>query len=344
MKTILLVEDEAGHAELMRRALVDADYAVTVTASLAEARAAIAQQLPDLALTDHNLPDGAGSALIAQVAGGFPILLMTAHGDEHLAVQAIKAGALDYLVKSPAMFADLPHTVERALREWKLEMERRQMLRALRDSEERYRRITEGLTDYLYSVRVEAGRTVATIHSLACVAVTGYTAQEFAADPFLWLRMIVPDDRDRIAANVQRVLAGEQPPPMEHRIVRKDGNTRWVSDTPILHRDIAGRLASYDGVVRDITERKEAEAAREHLIASLQHALANVKTLTSLLPICSGCKKIRDDGGYWNQVESYLAQHAGTRFTHGMCPDCIEKYFPGVNDPEPFKPDSPTKR
>ena len=99
----------------------------------------------------------------------------------------------------------------------------------------------------------------------------------------------------------------------------------------------------YDGVVRDITERKEADAAREHLIASLQHALANVKTLTSLLPICSGCKKIRDDSGYWNQVESYLAQYAGTRFTHGMCPDCIEKYFPGARDPDPPSPERPPR-
>lgn len=343
MKTLLLVEDETGHAELMRRALAEADYTVAVAGTLAEARTVIARQPPDLALTDHNLPDGAGTELIAHVAGGFPILLMTAHGDEHLAVHAIKAGALDYLVKSPAMFADLPHTVERAMREWGLEMERRQVLRALRDSEERYRRITEGLTDYLYSVRVEAGRTIGTIHSVACVAVTGYTAPEFAADPSLWARVIVPDDRERVAAYGQRILMGAQLQPIEHRIVRKDGCIRWVSDTPILHRDLNGRLAGYDGVVRDITERKEAEAAREHLIASLQHALANVKTLTSLLPICSGCKKIRDDSGYWNQVESYLAQYAGTRFTHGMCPDCLREYFPGFTDPEPPNPGSPTQ-
>ena len=343
MKTLLLVEDEAGHAELMRRALEDADYTVVVAGSLAEARGVLTKQRTHLALVDYHLPDGEGGEFIASVAGTFPVVMMTAHGDEHLAVHAIKSGALDYVVKSPAAFAELPHTVERALREWGLALERRQALRALHESEERYRRIAEGLTDYLYTVRVEAGQAAGSSHGLACVAVTGYTAQEFAADPHLWMRMIVPEDRERVEAAVRRVLAGEQIPPMEHGIVRKDGATRWVSDTPILHRDPAGRLTGYDGVIRDITERKEAEAAREHLIASLQHALANVKTLTSLLPICSGCKKIRDDGGYWSQVESYLTQHAGARFTHGMCPDCIEKYFPGVSGVEPFSPDGSIK-
>lgn len=62
----------------------------------------------------------------------------------------------------------------------------------------------------------------------------------------------------------------------------------------------------------------------------LRTALAEIKTLHGLLPICCSCKKIRDDQGYWNQVESYLAQHAGMKFTHGYCPDCLEKFFPGT--------------
>ncbi len=328
MKNILVVEDESGHAELIVRALADADYTAVVVCTLAEARAEIARQTPLLALVDHNLPDGAGRELMSLAAGVFPVVTMTAHGDELLAVQAIKSGAVDYVVKSPEAFSELPHTIERALRDWNLDLERRQMQQALRESEERYRRITEGLTDYLYSVRVAEGRAVSTTHAAACVAVTGYLAEEFALDPYLWFNMIVPEDRARVTIQTQRILAGVQVPPMEHRIVRKDGVTRWVIDTPILHRDPVGGIVSYDGVVRDITERKEAEAAREHLITSLQHALANVKKLAGLLPICAGCKQIRDDKGYWNQVETYIEEHTGTRFTHGMCPDCLKKYFP----------------
>lgn len=70
------------------------------------------------------------------------------------------------------------------------------------------------------------------------------------------------------------------------------------------------------------------EAEREQLIAELQDALAKVKTLSGLLPICAWCKKIRNDGGYWQAVEQYISEHSDADFTHGICPDCLEKYFP----------------
>ncbi|MEI7733742.1 MAG: hypothetical protein WCO56_29525, partial [Verrucomicrobiota bacterium] len=78
-------------------------------------------------------------------------------------------------------------------------------------------------------------------------------------------------------------------------------------------------------------ERMSAEAERDHLIQDLQHALAHVKSLSGLLPICAGCKKIRDDKGYWNQVESYITKHSEATFTHGLCPDCSKQYFPDLD-------------
>jgi hypothetical protein len=66
---------------------------------------------------------------------------------------------------------------------------------------------------------------------------------------------------------------------------------------------------------------------RERLISELQEALAKVKTLSGLLPICSYCKKIRDDQGYWHQVDSYIKRHSLANFTHGFCPDCTKQYF-----------------
>lgn len=80
-------------------------------------------------------------------------------------------------------------------------------------------------------------------------------------------------------------------------------------------------------VFENITERKQAEAEREQLIQDLQNALANVKSLSGLLPICASCKKIRDDKGYWSQVESYIQKHSEAKFSHGMCPDCAEKWY-----------------
>lgn len=71
---------------------------------------------------------------------------------------------------------------------------------------------------------------------------------------------------------------------------------------------------------------------KEKLIAELNEAIANVKTLRSLLPICANCKKIREDDGYWSQVDTYIASHTGTTFSHGICPDCLRKLYPEIAD------------
>jgi PAS domain S-box-containing protein len=96
--------------------------------------------------------------------------------------------------------------------------------------------------------------------------------------------------------------------------------------TTIAGRDgsVAGRLV----VIRDITARREVEIEREHLIGELQKALADIHTLRGLLPICAGCKKIRDDQGYWQGLEQYLSEHTEVQFSHGLCPDCLGKYNP----------------
>ena len=152
--------------------------------------------------------------------------------------------------------------------------ERKRMEKALRENEARYKRITEGLTDYQYTVRIENGRSVETTQSPACVTVTGYTPEELAANPHLWIQMVVPEDRDLVMKHVRQILAGKDAPPIEHRIIRKNGETRWISDTTILFRDASGKLMSYDGVIKDITERKLAEAALRQLNEELENKVA----------------------------------------------------------------------
>ena len=83
------------------------------------------------------------------------------------------------------------------------------------------------------------------------------------------------------------------------------------------------------------TARKQTVVERDHLIQDLQKALANVKALSGLLPICAGCKKIRDDQGYWSQVECYVQEHSEATFTHGLCPDCIKKWYPELEEASP---------
>jgi len=92
-----------------------------------------------------------------------------------------------------------------------------------------------------------------------------------------------------------------------------------------LNRKVAEKTAS---LRVEVQERRQAEQEKEVLITELQKALDEVKTLSGLLPICSTCKKIRDDKGYWNQIENYIGEHSEAQFTHSICPDCLVKHYP----------------
>ena len=109
----------------------------------------------------------------------------------------------------------------------------------------------------------------------------------------------------------------------------EDGRWMMISIDPIVQD--SGGLLNVVHICRDITERKRIEIEKEKMLRELQTALADVKTLSDLLPICSVCKKIRDDKGYWNQIEAYIHEHSGTRFSHGICPECAKEYYPDLD-------------
>jgi PAS domain S-box-containing protein len=85
-------------------------------------------------------------------------------------------------------------------------------------------------------------------------------------------------------------------------------------------------------IIRDTTERLKAEIEKERLINDLKNSLAQIKTLRGLLPICANCKKIRDDAGYWNKLESYIKNHSEANFTHSICPECAKELYPDFYD------------
>ena len=185
---------------------------------------------------------------------------------------------------------------------------------ALRESEARYRRITEGLTDYQYTVRIENGQAVETTQSQACITVTGYKPGEFAANPNLWIQMVAPEDRELVTEHVRQILRGKDVPPMEHRIIRKDGEIRWVRDTSILFKDASGKLLSYDGVIKDITEHKQAESALNHVnraliaISSVNRQLVYAQEENELLQAI--CEAVVARGGYRMAWVGYAQQDA----------------------------------
>jgi len=148
---------------------------------------------------------------------------------------------------------------------------------ALRERENRYRRMTEAVTDYVFTVRTEDGRPMETIHGSACLAVTGYEAEDFKVNPYLWIQMVHEEDRNAVEGHTAKILAGAEVGPLEHRIVRKDGAICWVSNTPVVYFDSNGAVSSYDGLIRDITERKQSEEA-------LRQSEANYRLLFSAEP------------------------------------------------------------
>lgn len=132
---------------------------------------------------------------------------------------------------------------------------------------------------------------------------------------------------ERRQAHLHTVLATRRPLAFDDE--RRD-RILHTTLTPVL--DASGQVAAIAVLSFDITERQRIEEQLRRSIAELERALSEVKTLSGLLPICAGCKKIRDDKGYWNHVEQYLRAHTEAEFSHGLCPDCIRRLYPEYAD------------
>jgi PAS domain S-box-containing protein len=145
----------------------------------------------------------------------------------------------------------------------------------------------------------------------------GFTRKELMSRPFI--EFVHPDDRQRTLEQNAAVRGGGKALSFENRYLCKDGSYRWLrwNAAPDFGENIIYSMA------RDITESRRAEEEREQLLSELQAAMAEVKTLRAILPICSYCRKIRDDENHWHTVESYISRHTTTQFTHGICPTCM---------------------
>lgn len=105
----------------------------------------------------------------------------------------------------------------------------------------------------------------------------------------------------------------------------KDGRWMFITVDPLFNND--GKTTGAVHIARDITERIGYQNERERIFKELEDALAQVKKLTGLIPICGNCKKIRDDQGYWNQIDAYIEDHSEAKFSHGICPGCSDKLY-----------------
>jgi len=154
----------------------------------------------------------------------------------------------------------------------------------------------------------------------------GYSADEVKGRSF---SILVPSYRPYELPQIyEQIKRGERIERYETVRVRKDGRSIEISLTLSPIKNAAGVVIGVSAIERDITARKAEEAERLKLIHELTDALGKIKTLKGLLPICSSCKKIRDDKGYWQKVESFISEHTEVEFTHGICPECVRRVYP----------------
>lgn len=307
---VLLVDGDAAHLELIRRAFESHGRQMRLTAvrTLREARALLADSPPDLVIVDIDLPDGNGMDLLPgrEGEGPFPVVVLTRNGNEKAAVEAIKLGAVDYVVKSESSLVDMPHIASHALHEWQVLLDRKRLERLQEESqaelERRVRERTAELTAANEALRLamaerlkaeEAARKsqdlFRTFFELGLVgfAVTsprrgwlvvndrlcemlGYTRQELAATT--WDRLTHPEEVDAEIAYFEQVKTGTLSMARhEKRYVRKDGSILHVLVSHQCVYKADGSLHYVLSVVEDISERKEAEERLRRLQVELAH-------------------------------------------------------------------------
>jgi PAS domain S-box-containing protein len=269
---ILLVEDEPAHAELVQRAFeLRADPARLVCAgSLAEARDCLAATPPQLIIADWRLPDGESLELLhGAAAATIPMIIMTSYGSEHVAVEAMKAGVLDYIVKSEEVLLDMPHIAQRAIQQWQAQVERTRIQAALRQSEAQFRLLAENATDLIARLTTQGRYLYA---SPAACRLLGVEAETLVGRSLI--EFVHPDDIGDVQRVRQRIL---QPPAVALTLVHRlrDANELYIwfeSTAHVLFDEQTGAPLEIHVASRDITQRKLAEEELQRAHHALEQA------------------------------------------------------------------------
>lgn len=319
---VLLVEDSEFDAELLVRYLDSHDWPATHSrvSSQKGMEEALDRQVWDVVLCDYQIPGfGVVPALELLHKRGLdlPFIVVSGAIGEELAVDLMKVGAHDFIVKG--RLARLIPAIERELREAEARRERE----ASREKLSYLAAIVDSAEEAIIGQSMEG--TITTWNAGA-ERLYGYTEAEAVGQP---ISIIVPEaERELTATLFAKLQHGEGVETFESVRLRKDGVPLDVSLTLSAIRDSSGKIIGASSIAYDVTERKRMEAERTHLIAHLNEMLSKVKTLSGLLPICASCKKIRDDKGYWQQLETFVREHSGAEFSHSICPECMKRLYP----------------
>jgi PAS domain S-box-containing protein/putative nucleotidyltransferase with HDIG domain len=268
---ILLIEDDPAHAELIQRAFEDRgdESKLAIAHTLTDARDYLSKFKPTLIIADWRLPDGDSSELLhddnSQPA--IPVIIMTSYGSERNAVNVIKSGALDYIVKSSESMTDMPHIAERAIEQWKIKQEKERMQNTLAEREAQFRLLAENSSDMI-SKHDTAGTFLYV--SPACRTILGYEPEELTGTTVTPL--VHPEDAKQLIDLLATPEWNDITVTVDYRARHKNGAYIWIETTARLFFDELSGQQEFQAASRNITERKEAEEQLQRAHTDLQEA------------------------------------------------------------------------
>jgi PAS domain S-box-containing protein len=319
---VLMVEDSEFDVVLLVRHLQSNGYQIEHrrVQSQSEMEEALNDQEWDVVLCDYHIPNFGvlpALALLKRKGLDVPFIVVSGAIGEELAVDLMRAGAHDFIGKGK--LSRLIPAIERERREVRARRERTLALQKLAY----LAAIVDSAEEAIIGQDMEGNITT---WNLGAARLYGYEAAEVMGKPALLI--VPPSLHQETAELLPKLRRAEGAEPLETVRVRKDGAPVNVCLTMSAIRDSQGRLIGASSIAYDITERKKMEEERTHLISHLNEMLAKVKTLSGMLPICASCKKIRDDHGYWQKLETFVHEHSDAEFSHSICPDCMKLLYP----------------
>jgi len=203
---------------------------------------------------------------------------------------------------------------------------RRQAEKALKKSEKRFKQLFEYAPEPYYLSDMNGFFLDG---NKAAEKIIGYSKEELIGKSFFDLDLLLPEQLPMAAELLEKNKNGQATGPDEFKLKAKDGREIF-SEILTFPMGINGEQMVL-GIARDITKHKQNEIERERLIKELQDSLEEVKTLRGFIPICASCKKIRDDEGYWQKLEKYIQDRSDAKFSHSICPDCVDTHYPDID-------------
>jgi PAS domain S-box-containing protein len=324
---ILIVEDESIVAMGIEHRLHQLGYQV---AGIADSGSMAIEQIrenhPDLALMDIQLKedmDGIEAAQYIRNHFNIPVVFLTAHADTRTLQRAKITEPFGYITK-PFQERDLYTTIEMALYKHKMDSK-------LAEREQWLHTILHSIGDAV--IATNTGGQVVFMNPTA-ETLTGWAQSEAVGRSINAVFTVIDGDTgqpvENLAAKAMQTGRTISFDALKNPLlVTKTNGKTPIVDTVAPIMDDQGRISGAVLVFHDISERKQAEEEREKLLAQLQEAMATLKILSGIIPICASCKKIRDDEGDWHPPEVYITHHSEAQFSHGICPDCAKRLYPG---------------